>query len=270
MAEVSTTVVAQQEVKTEVKEVTQKEVQGEEKKEVKATLEGQKDWKDMIAKTVVPVVPAAGAKAPEVVTETKPVAQSTFYKDKYNESDFVLMFMNPTQPLENWMVKELLENIDVKARGIRQGKTGKCYADFEDQETWLKVKALNGEQVGETTIFISDVPPRTDAPKNGTYSKDKKTQKPFNKKQGGFGQKHDQHPKKHEKTLEEKKKEEEIKKKKEEAKKKAEEKKVVLNEEEKDEGWEVCEKGAKQQKKKTTKKTHIDGIVKSKKFFDEA
>lgn len=76
------------------------------------------------------------------------------------------MFWNPSQPLEQWMIKDLLETIDVKARGIRVGKTGKCYADFESEEIMEAVKKLDGESVGDVVITVSAVPPRDDSQRN--------------------------------------------------------------------------------------------------------
>ncbi|KAL7721535.1 RRM domain-containing protein [Entamoeba marina] len=127
------------------------------------------------------------------VVENKPApAHSSYYKEKYNESDFVLMFYNPTAPLEQWMVKDLLETIDVRARGIRQGKTGKCYADFENEEIWKQVKELSGTRIGDHAIIVCDVPPRTDTPNNSFNKKGKTPKGSFknqHNKKGTFGQK---------------------------------------------------------------------------------
>ncbi|EAL46227.1 hypothetical protein CL6EHI_159750 [Entamoeba histolytica] len=119
-------------------------------------------WIDMATETDVaiqqPIV--------EKVEETQKPQEMTYYKERYGESDYVLMFWNPSQPLEQWMIKDLLEGIDVKARGIRVGKTGKCYADFENAETLERVKELDGNSVGDIVITVSAVPPRDDSQKN--------------------------------------------------------------------------------------------------------
>lgn len=159
-------------------EQIQNETQTEEKKG---------DWSGMIVDS-------------NVTTNQPKVTQTNFYKEKYGESDWVLMFYNQGKSVETWQVKDLLESIDVTARGIRQGKSGKCYADFNDEETWKKVKEHSGESIGELEIIIDDVPPRTEAP-NKNFNKNKKkvdgekkgkytktTKKPYQPKEGKEGE----------------------------------------------------------------------------------
>ena len=231
--------------------------------------------------------------------ETK-VVQTDFYKKKYNESDWVLMFHNPERIIETWIVKDLLEGVDVKARGIRQGKTGKCYADFDDEETWKKVKALSGQFIDDIQIFVDDVPPRTEAPK-ARFNKGKKfdgEKKPqgkyankvskYPKKEGEFEKKEKKddyhHPFKGKKTTKkmvtfdpnmkktghaqkEKTPKEEEEKKVKKAKKVVKE--VELTQEEIDEGWSDVKKGAQVGgKKKKSGKQHIEGILDRKNMFE--
>ena len=120
-------------------------------------------WADMITETTVSI--------DQTANKTEDTPKFDFYKEKYGESDYVLMFWNPQQPLEQWMIKDLLESIDVKARGIRVGKTGKCYADFENEEILESVKQLDGEKVGDVVITVSPVPKRADEPKRDFNAK---------------------------------------------------------------------------------------------------
>nr|BAN41714.1 hypothetical protein, conserved [Entamoeba invadens] len=116
----------------------------------------QHSWADMAVTSEVPVdQPKA-----DVQDEKQKPQESEYYKVKYGESDFVLMFWNPNQPLEQWMVKDLLESIDVKPRGIRVGRTGKCYADFESSEVMTRVRCLDGNTVGDVVVTVSPVPAR--------------------------------------------------------------------------------------------------------------
>ncbi|GAB1222639.1 hypothetical protein ENUP19_0120G0009 [Entamoeba nuttalli] len=215
-------------------------------------------WSEMIVETKV-----AATTTPNVIKEEqKPTGSTKFYKDKYNESDWVLMFYNPSVPLEQWMVKDLLETIDVRARGIRQGKTGKCYADFEDEETWKNVKALSGELVGDVTILVDDVPPRTDAPKNSFNKGQHQGKNSFgvHKKRETFAKKQ-QHPQKKSNEKEGVKTEKTKKVKKVEPA-------VVLDETDKEEGWELSDGPVKAIKPKKKAKKQIDGIASTKNYFE--
>lgn len=165
---------------TPIQEVQNEQIQTQ-------TEEKKGDWSGMIVDS-------------NVTTNQPKVTQTNFYKEKYGESDWVLMFYNPGKSVDTWQVKDLLESIDVAARGIRQGKSGKCYADFNDEETWKKVKEHSGESIGDLEIIIDDVPPRTEAP-NKNFNKNKKkvdgekkgkftktTRKPYQPKEGKEGE----------------------------------------------------------------------------------
>lgn len=264
-------------------EVKKEEVQNEKQEENNEKKE--ENWGDMIINQEVEIKPQ------------KEVKKDDFYKKKYDESDWVLMFSNPeNQPLDDWMIKELLESINVSARGIRKGKTGKCYADFETKEVMEEVVKLSGKVIDGKEIIIGDVPPRENKPKHA-FNKKKNTTKMIKKenapnakttKQPKFNPKYNTKTTKTSKSVakkdnlpsfqtakkqndkkkaEEKKEKEDVKSQKKVFKKKEE--KIELNEEEKEEGWEINTKGARiGATQKKTKKTELEGIKSRKNYFE--
>ena len=127
----------------------------------------KENWSELINEDVSQAAPKQ-----QEQEQTENNEHNNFYQQKYGESDYVLMFWNPSQPLEQWMVKDLLETVDVRARGIRVGRTGKCYADFENDEIRERVRELDGEKVGDVVITVSDVPSRVAKPTKSAPKKE--------------------------------------------------------------------------------------------------